>query len=289
MAAPYLFRAFGELFPGVTNSTIKTPRSSSNAPATTTKSEAPRQVGRGADNETFVTIDGVLNLFVDEGDCVVQFRPAFEDAPCDTRFGTKILPELSPHWSAVHQHVLSLRDAIATAIRAKSAMSPSYVADDVSMAPPAHGHRETFEQRDPSPQHAAELPPRSAGSGRAAGMNGTRRTNGASGSSARGDLAAITGRIVSWGEEDFPNRRPHGKRFYTSFAVHLQTSLGEQVLQGEGLKDAIAESGCKVGDYVAVRRLRKVKVAAFHESGQPVLKNGQQVYWDKWLWSITLK
>lgn len=286
MAVPYLFRAFAELFPGMPNGVTSVQRPSHSAPATTSKPDVPRQVGRGADNETFVTIDGILNLFVDEGDCVVQFRPAFEEAPTETRFGTKILPELSPHWSVVHQHALSLRDAIATAIRAKSGRPPSYVADDVSMGAPVHGQPEAFAQRDASPESVAERPRRSAGTGRVPGANGTNRTNGASG---RGDLAATMGRIVSWGEEDFPNRKPHGKPFYTSFAIHVQTSLGEQVLQGEGLKDAIAESRCKVGDFVAVRRLRKVKVAAFRENGQPVIKNGQQVYWDKWLWSITLK
>jgi hypothetical protein len=283
MAVPYLFRAFAELFPHGTSGVGSVQRSSQVAPAATSKSDTPRQVGRGDDNETFVTIDGIPNLFVDEGDCVVQFTPAFEEAPADTRFGTKILPELSPHWSVVHQHALPLRDAIATAIRAKDASYPRTVADDVSMTSQGQVQREPFTQHDSSARSETER------ARRPAGTTGTHGTAGANGAPARGDLAATMGRIVSWGEEDFPNRKPRGKPFYTSFAIHIQTSLGEQVLQGEGLKEAIAESRCKVGDFVAVRRLRKVKVAAFREGGQPVLKNGQQVYWDKWLWSITLK
>ncbi|MCP3712271.1 hypothetical protein M3I54_35920 [Paraburkholderia sp. CNPSo 3274] len=107
----------------------------------------------------------------------------------------------------------------------------------------------------------------------------------------RGDdsRAATTGKVLGWGEEKFPNRRPTGKPFYTSFAMHIETAMGERTLQGEGLKDAIAQSGCRVGDSVSVRRLEKIKVPAFTDGGRPIMKNGQQVLWDKWLWSITRK
>lgn len=65
---------------------------------------------------------------------------------------------------------------------------------------------------------------------------------------------------------------------------------GVETLQGEGLKDAISEAGCKVGDAVEVKRLRKIKVPAFDEkSGDPVLdEHGNQKVYDKWLWSISV-
>lgn len=272
MAVPYLIRAFAELFPGTANGTIRARQPSPAAPAPSVTPGSPRHVGLGAPNETIINIDCIPHLFVDEGDCVVQFCPAFEEAPRDTRFGTKILPDLVPHWSVVQQHTVPLRDAIAMAIRAKGAPLKR---------PVAHESRADVLCAAPEP----ELVERNAVHPTAQRNEHSRPTR----NNARGDQAATTGRIVSWGEEDFPNRRPTGKRFYTSFAMHVETALGEQVLQGEGLKDAIAESRCQVGDHVTVRRLRKVKVAAFHESGEPVLKHGKPVYWDKWLWSITLE
>ncbi|MFP4854261.1 hypothetical protein [Paraburkholderia sp. BR14264] len=69
--------------------------------------------------------------------------------------------------------------------------------------------------------------------------------------------------------------------------MHIDTTTGERTLQGEGLKDAIAECHCVVGDVVSVRRLRKTKVPAFRSDGSPVMVEGKQVMWDKWLWSIT--
>jgi hypothetical protein len=67
----------------------------------------------------------------------------------------------------------------------------------------------------------------------------------------------------------------------------IDTVAGERTLQGEGLKEAIAESGCMVGDYVSVRRLRKIKVPAIRRDGSPKIVDGKQVMWDKWLWSIS--
>lgn len=59
------------------------------------------------------------------------------------------------------------------------------------------------------------------------------------------------------------------------------------MLQGEGLKEAITECGCRVGDTVTVKRLRMIKVPAYRkENGSPIYKDGQQVMWDKWLWSL---
>ena len=100
--------------------------------------------------------------------------------------------------------------------------------------------------------------------------------------------AAYRGKITFWGEAEFPDRKRIG-RSYQSFALKLEMATGTETLQGEGLKDAIAESGCQLGDWVEVRRLEKVKVQAFHgRSGEPKLDDyGQPILWDKWLWSIT--
>ncbi|WP_232458122.1 hypothetical protein [Burkholderia ubonensis] len=99
--------------------------------------------------------------------------------------------------------------------------------------------------------------------------------------------SAVEGRITGWGDEAFTDRRPGKSRTYRSFALRLATRGGEQVLQGEGLKEAITECGCRVGDTVTVKRLRMIKVPAYRkENGSPIYKDGQQVMWDKWLWSL---
>jgi len=270
MAAHYFIRALAELFPG----SAAVPRKSQAAPVSTVHAEPapaqPRRVGEGAPNETFVSIEDVPNLFVDEGDCIVQFIPAFEEGARDTPFGTKILPELAPHWSVVREHASPLKDAISTAIRSRSTPPVALATASVEPAfPQATGHSDPV-RREPGEPDVPKAPrtPRES-------------------TAHRGDMLAAThGKVVSWGEEKFPNRKRTGKPFYTSFALHIHTALGEQVLQGEGLKDAIAESHCKVGDVVSVRRLRKVKVPAFTDSGRPIMKDGEQVLWDKWLWSI---
>lgn len=267
MAAIHLLRAFAELFPSLSLDPGHTTRPS---PSQTVAPQT-REVGQGASNETFVFICGVPHLFVDEGSCIVQFRPAFDEGPRDTPFGTKILPETEPHWSVLREHCGSLKDAIASAIRAEG--TPQVVsvpgtrqASDAAAhagrveAPLAAGDDDVRSE----PRTARERAPRRDGHG-----------------------AATTGRVLGWGEEQFPSRKPQGKPFYTSFAMHIDTLAGERTLQGEGLKDAIAQSGCCVGDIVTVRRLEKIKVPAFTDSGRPIIRNNQQVLWDKWLWSIT--
>lgn len=275
MAAHLFFRALAELFPGSNGDVRKAYRAqpSSTSAAVATPAQ-PRTVGQGAANETLVTIADVPNLFVDEGDCIVQLVPTFDERARDTRFGIKMLPDLAPHWSVLREHRVPLNDAIASAIRSygRPASAPVTTPVDMSqldvnrqMQAP---HHEAIGLAPAQVQPAAGIP------------RGT--------SSQRADvLAATHGRVVSWGEEKFPNRKRTGKPFYTSFAMRIDTAMGEQILQGEGLKDAIAESRCKVGDVVSVRRLKKIKVPAFREGGQPVMKDGQQVLWDKWLWSIT--
>jgi hypothetical protein len=104
----------------------------------------------------------------------------------------------------------------------------------------------------------------------------------------RSYFTAVTGRVKAWGEERFPNRKaqPGEDAFYTSFAMRIETDSKEEVLQGEGLKDAITISGCAMGDLASVKRLRKEKVQAFSRSGEPVMKDGEPVFHDKWIWQI---
>ncbi|MFX1670933.1 hypothetical protein PWR63_01265 [Paraburkholderia sp. A2WS-5] len=269
MAGIHLLRAFAEFFPSRPPVAAPAARPSPSRP----RASEIRTVGQGAPNETFVFICGVPNLFVDEGDCIVQFSPAFEEGPRDTCFGTKILPEPEPHWSLVSEHRASLKDAIATAIRAEGKAQGLAATAQARSAPAAEiVHEIAGHAPDHADAHDVATAPRQPRE------RVPRRDD-------RG--AATVGRVLGWGEEQFPSRKPQGKPFYTSFAMHIDTLSGERTLQGEGLKDAIAQSGCRVGDVVTLRRLEKIQVPAFTDSGRPIMKNGQQVLWDKWLWSIT--
>ncbi|WP_176091249.1 hypothetical protein [Burkholderia ambifaria] len=274
--AMFFTRMLAQAFPGG-------PRASTVTPPPPSFRQAERTVGTGASNETFVTIDGVAHLFVDEGDCVVEFVPAFDDAPGDTMFGTKILPALAPHWAMVHEHPVPLKDAIAAAIRRASLP-----------ASPALGTTPTFAAAKQRPAQSADQPRSASGhdddeTRASTTRQSSRVSSPRGGTDASSRSSVVEGRITGWGEETFPDRRP-GKqsRTYRSFALRLDTRDGERTLQGEGLKEAINECGCRVGDVVTVKRLRKIKVPAFRkEDGEPILKNGQHVMWDKWLWSIT--
>ncbi|MGU7775638.1 hypothetical protein ACV229_36485 [Burkholderia sp. MR1-5-21] len=255
-------RVMADLFPGKPRTQRAEPpahRARANAPS------GPRIIGQGASNETHVTIDGIPHLFVDEGDCVVEFAPAFDEHTGETMFGVKILPELTPHWSWCAEHRCTLKDAIAAAIRRVGQPAP----------PTVHHGR-------PSAVEDAPRVDTPRGDGAAEPRRGPRAE--------RADsqrFTPVVGRVTWWGEDQFPDRHSNGARFYTSFALRLDTAHGERTLQGEGLKEAIAECGCQVGERVTVRRLRKVKVPAFRDDGSPKMVNGQQVMWDKWLWSIS--
>ncbi|MGQ7932223.1 hypothetical protein [Paraburkholderia sp. D1E] len=285
ITASFFTRVLADIFPGkastarhATPQTMREPSPVPTAPEPGKSSDEAglRVIGQGQLNETHITIGGVPNLFIDEGDCVMQFVPAFDEAMKQTQFGMKVLPELEPHWSQAAMHRCNLKQAIAVAIR-----GPAEAAG-VPCAPPTAGARTDHQLlsnaaqepvligMDDNDEDGAALPRRHAAS-----------------SNSAPDLAAVSGTVTAWGEEKFPRRKPGGPRFYTSFAIRLQTFSGERVLQGEGLKDAISESGCQVGDVVSVRRLRKIKVQAFEKDGEPKLKNGVPVLWDKWLWSIT--
>ncbi|WP_350357348.1 hypothetical protein [Paraburkholderia fungorum] len=270
-------RVLADLFPGTSATSHQaasrpgqephpTAPETSDAPVATTRPHAPAHVvGQGAENETVVTIGDVPHLFVDEGDHIVEFSPAFDDHAEQTEFGMKIVPDLIPHWSQIRVHRCALKEALAAAIRGTSTSIGQPVASAAqagSAVPPAATH-ESDEPFD------------------ASGVKPTRERR-ASGQ----DGASVRGRIVSWGEEKFPDRKRPG-RFYDSFAMHVETATGERTLQGEGLKEAIAECRCSVGDVVSVRRLRKIKVPAIRADGSPKIVDGKQVMWDKWLWSIT--
>ncbi|SIO72865.1 hypothetical protein SAMN05444172_9352 [Burkholderia sp. GAS332] len=283
--ASFFTRVLADIFPGkagsardATPQTMREPSPAPTAPEPGKSSDeaGPRVIGQGDPNETHITIGGVPNLFVDEGDCIMQFVPAFDEAMKQTQFGMKVLPELEPHWSEAAMHRCNLKQAIAVAIRG------SAKEEGLPCAPPTAAAR-TGHQRSPN---AAEEPVLTGVDDSDEDTAATPRRHVDSGSRAP-DTAAVSGKVTAWGEEKFPRRKPGGPRFYTSFAIRLQTLSGERVLQGEGLKDAISESGCQVGDVISVRRLRKIKVQAFENGGEPKMKNGVPVLWDKWLWSIT--
>jgi len=270
-------RVLADLFPGKSASQPPHQQSSADSsasPMTSTASVAPAPdnssvpevVGQGAENETVVTIGDTPHLFVDEGDHIVQFVPAFDDHTEETEFGLKIVPDLEPHWSKLTVHRCPLKAAIASAIREGNhavMAASSNAAPDASRKeaqPPQQEEAERFDAGDVGTvRHRREQPV---------------------------DASTVIGRIASWGEEKFPDRKKPG-RFYKSFAIHIDTSSGERTLQGEGLKEAIAECRCVVGDVVSVRRLRKIKVPAIRADGSAMVKDGKPVMWDKWLWSIT--
>ncbi|MGF6439544.1 hypothetical protein [Paraburkholderia youngii] len=282
-AGSLLTRVLADLFPGKSAAQPTSPLPQASAPAapvptpaphTTGSVGVPHEIGQGAANETVVTIGDTPHLFVDEGDHIVEFIPAFDDHTEETEFGLKIVPDLAPHWSQVASHRCTLKDAIVTAIRGGSTSGGS-----TSLNIPKSEPRDPNEA--PTPEAGLAASHVSGDDDRPARGSAPRaRTRGES------NDAAVTGRILSWGEERFPDRNRPG-RFYKSFAMHIDTTTGERTLQGEGLKDAIAECHCVVGDVVSVRRLRKIKVPAFRSDGSPVMVEGKQVMWDKWLWSIT--
>lgn len=281
-ATDFITRVLADIFPG------KAAHAGNDAPSPTAEPVAsqaapgargacadvgPQVIGQGAANETHITIDGIPNLFVDEGDCVVQFVPAFDEAVKETPFGIKVLPELDPHWVEAATHRCNLREALSQAIRGASQKTATPTATPASLSREGHSVVERLQEPLDDVGHGGD-------------MTAPARRPAASGDTGPG-VDAVTGRITAWGEEKFPRRKPGGPRFYTSFAIRLQTHSAERVLQGEGLKDAISGSGCQVGDVVSVRRLRKIKVQAFNHDGTARMKDGKPVLWDKWLWSIS--
>jgi hypothetical protein len=242
-----------------------------------------RVVGLGAPNESMVLINDIPMLFVEEPDCVMHFEPTFgfEMRPTKLGVGLKMLPDLFPHWEPKARHEdCSVKEAIAAVIKADGTLASTPVTANLAATPSSapQADRSTA-PHDNLSQKVTSTPSTSTP---AAPEQSTAK---------RSYFAAVTGRVNSWGEEKFPNPRaaqPGESPFYKSFAMRVQTSEKEEVLQGEGLKDAIATSGCVVGAKVSVKRLRKEKVQAFTDSGQPKMKDGQPVFHDKWVWQINV-
>ncbi|MFM0123340.1 MULTISPECIES: hypothetical protein [Paraburkholderia] len=232
---------------------------------------APVVVGQGGANERQVVIAGEARLFRDEGDVVVQFRPAFDHQLRDTPVGMKLVPSLEPHWSVVGEHPGPLKDAIAAAIMA--AGSPVTADRHVERAerPRSGGQVKPAT----SPVVIENAAPALASPTKAPVAHRTERSH--------------YGVVTEWGEREFPDGKRPGKT-YESFCLTLEHHGQTRVLQGEGLRDAIAETHCRIGDRVEVRRLGKTKVPAVNSRGEPILDaSGAQVLWDKWLWSIKKK
>ncbi|KXU94868.1 hypothetical protein CR51_26045 [Caballeronia megalochromosomata] len=227
---------------------------------------APVDVGKGGANERHIAIGGQPMLFRDEGDVVVQFRPAFDYELKQTAVGMKLIPALAPHWEVLREHKGPLTEAIAAAIRdARPTETPPErpsATTRPAAASDARPRQQIVEDIAPTPARAAEK-------------------------SHRPSERARYGVLKEWGEKEFPDGKRPG-RTYESFCITLEHRTGVDVLQGEGLRDAIAEAHCKVGDRIEVRRLGKIKVPAVDQRGRPKLDaRGAQVLWDKWLWSIS--
>jgi len=229
---------------------------------------SPVEVGKGGENERHIAIAGQPMLFRDEGDVVVQFRPAFDYELLPTAVGMKLIPALAPHWEVLREHKGPLTAAIAAAVRdANPTETPSersVAATRPTAASDARPTREIVETVASSSARTAEP-------------------------SHRPSERARHGVLKEWGEKEFLDGKRPG-RTYESFCITLEHRTGVDVLQGEGLRDAIAEAHCKVGDRIEVRRLGKIKVPAVDKRGRPKLDaSGAQVLWDKWLWSISKK
>ncbi|CAG2159712.1 hypothetical protein [Cupriavidus numazuensis] len=243
---------------------------------------APKATVVGADpaKERQVVIAGIPHLFRDEDDHVAHFIAAFDHRVVATPYGDKLLPEVVPRWrpNGVHDGAtvqeVAARAILDAAVPQTSRVAKALAASDVSVA--SVGRKPRAVPTTSLPQPASEEP-----------VSPSKR--------ARAERSSYdVGTLTYWGELEFPRRVAPGSRepeTYKSFALKLDTPQGEKTLQGEGLKDAIAEARCKLGDRIAVKRLHKIKVAAFDQiSGQPIMdrKTGEQKYWDKWVWKINL-
>ncbi|KXV06387.1 hypothetical protein CR51_11705 [Caballeronia megalochromosomata] len=229
-----------------------------------TSHSSPIEVGKGGANERHIAIAGQPMLFRDDGGVVVQFRPAFDYELRPTAVGMKLIPALAPHWEVLHEYKGTLTDAIAAAL--KGAHAQDTPSPDAKPVRPVN-----VSDARPRPEvtdAVVTAPPRPAESSH-------RRTE-----------RARYGVLREWGEKRFPDGKRPGKT-YESFCVTLEHRGETHVLQGEGLRDAIAESACRIGDRVEVKRIGKTKVPAVDGRGRPKLDaSGEQVLWDKWLWSI---
>ena len=245
--------------------------SSAQTQARVTPDPEPIVVGQGGHNERHVTIAGQAMLFRDEGGVVAQFRPEFDFDLKHTSVGMKLMPSLAPHWEVLREHTGTLTDAIAAAIR-EAQLPDSEVGTSAPAPKRVDPAPRQLRQRDDAIVDAVVSSPAPQSS------EAPRRAE-----------RPRYGVLQGWGEKEFPDGKRPGKT-YESFCVTLVHCGEANVLQGEGLRDAIAEAHCEIGDRVEVRRIGKTKVPAVDKRGNPKLDAlGAQVLWDKWLWSITKK
>jgi hypothetical protein len=264
---------FGKILDGLFSSGAPTNQSAAAVAPDLVKTAAhstPIIVGTGASSERYVTIAGEPALFRDEGDVVVQFRPAFDYDLRETAVGMKLIPALMPHWAMVREFSCSVTEAIATAIKESS-------------VPSRHLSQQSREQGASIP---ARVSPRADivdnGAPHVEDVKSTEVHT-------RRSERSRFGLIKEWGEKSFPDGKRPGKT-YESFCLTLAHRGETHVLQGEGLRDAIADANCTIGDSVEVKRLGKIKVPAVDKRGRPKLDaQGAQVLWDKWQWSIRKK
>lgn len=222
-------------------------------------------VGAGAANEYQIDIDGVPHLFRDEGDHVVHFVAVFDRGIQHTAFGHKVLPDVVPRWENVGvergRNVTPQSVAEATI---QSSKAKRIVSGEEARSRTDHASAPTKRR---VPDAEASLPRDATAS----------------------DAGYTVGRLIEWGEMEFPNRKLGGKPTYTSFAVRLDTAKGEKTLQGEGLKEPLAKLGCQIGDEVGIKRLHKEKVPAFdHTTGRPIIDRTtrKQLLYDRWVWQM---
>lgn len=237
----------------------------------------PIPVGRGDPNERQFYVHGVPHLLRMEADRVVHFVGVFEHRLQRTQFGDKLLPEVFPRWKMVGEHPNTSLEQVAVKVIQQGvqhdAPRPSQSDDGAEVR---RRDRQKASARDPQ---------------RSVRQDGATTRAGNVAFDSASSSAYTVGELLEWGEMTFPNRKPSGPRTYTSFALKLATTTGEKILQGEGLKDALADAGCKLGDRIAVKRLHREKVAAFDKkSGSPIMDRttGEQKLWDRWVWTINL-
>jgi hypothetical protein len=268
---------FGRMFDGLFGVATEPSRSTaSSAPS----QPQPVEVGRGGENERQVVIAGEARLFRDEGDVVVQFHPAFDYELRETPVGMKLIPALEPHWAVLSEHQCSMLEAIAQAIRsAREEMTEAVTAARVPVQSTPQQSRSASHGRPGVNSQPAPL----------VIENAPALESPAKAPQAHRSERPRYGKVREWGEKEFPDGKRPGKT-YVSFCLTLEQRGEQQVLQGEGLREAIAEARCHIGDRVEVRRLGKTKVPAVGSDGRPKLDTtGAQILWDKWLWSITKK
>lgn len=265
---------FGRMFDGLFGAATEPSPQAPSSPL----QPAPVEVGRGADNERHVVIAGQARLFRDEGDVVVQFHPAFDYELRETPVGMKLIPALEPHWAVLSEHQCSMLEAIAETVR--SAREDT-IEVAVTVGVPVAGNAQHSRSRGHS---EAEIQPPPLVIDNAPALESPAKAP-----QARRSERPHYGKVREWGEKEFPDGKRPGKT-YVSFCLTLEQRGEQHVLQGEGLREAIAEARCRVGDRVEVRRLGKTKVPAVGNDGRPKLDaTGAQILWDKWLWSITKK